>query len=143
MRRALLDTTVLVSAFLNPVTGGVSVEVIRLASVGAFELYLSEYILDETAGVLLRQGRHRKRFVYSDADVTSYCENLRLLSIIVDDLPAARVVRDPADDRILAAALRAKAGHLVSRDNDLLVLGKYDDTEVVTPEAFLAMLRND
>jgi predicted nucleic acid-binding protein len=40
MPSAVLDTTVLVSAFIRPQKGGVSFDLLELAHEGAFELYL-------------------------------------------------------------------------------------------------------
>ena len=48
--------------------------------------------------------------------------------------------RDPNDDPYLACALGANAGLIVSRDEDLLVLGKPFGVEVLTPRAFLSRL---
>jgi hypothetical protein len=56
-------------------------------------------------------------------------------------VPTIRVVRDPNDDMILAAAIVAKAKYLVTRNNDLLSLGKHKRITILTPEAFLAVLR--
>ena len=75
MPKAVLDTTVLVSALLKPVPGGASYDLLRFADGGAFELFVSEDILEETAGVLLRQGRIRKRYGFSDEDVIEYCQS--------------------------------------------------------------------
>ena len=52
MAKAVLDTTVLVSALLNLNPGGVSYELLRLAKQGTFELYISDEILEETAETL-------------------------------------------------------------------------------------------
>jgi predicted nucleic acid-binding protein len=46
MHKAVLDTTVLVSALLNLNPGGVSYELLRFAKQGTFELYLSDGILE-------------------------------------------------------------------------------------------------
>lgn len=46
------------------------------------------------------------------------------------------IVRDPEDNKILESAVEAKAEFLVTRDNDLLSLGKYENIEVVTPAEF-------
>ena len=51
MPSAVLDSTVLISAFLAQ--GGVSNELLRHARAGAFLLCLSAEILDEAQGVLL------------------------------------------------------------------------------------------
>ncbi len=48
--------------------------------------------------------------------------------------------RDAKDDPYLACALAAKAVILVSRDEDLLVLGKPFGIEIVTPKELLARL---
>jgi putative PIN family toxin of toxin-antitoxin system len=105
MIKAVLDSTVLVSAFLKPVGGGVSFELLRFAKQGAFDLCLSNDILEETAGVLLREGRMRKRYAYPDSAVIEFCKETATLSTIVDDLPQVSVVRDPEDDMIIASAL--------------------------------------
>jgi len=46
--------------------------------------------------------------------------------------------RDPSDDPYLACALAAKAEFIVSRDEDLLVLGKPFGVQVLMPRAFLS-----
>jgi predicted nucleic acid-binding protein len=48
--------------------------------------------------------------------------------------------RDAKDDPYLAAALAARAQFIVSRDPDLLDLGKPFGVEIVTPRAFLSRL---
>ena len=48
--------------------------------------------------------------------------------------------RDAKDDPYLACALAARAGLIVSRDQDLLVLGKPFGVEIITPREMLARL---
>jgi len=143
MAKAVLDTTVLVSAFLKPVSGGVSFDLLRFAEQGSFDLCLSNDILEETARVLLREGRMRKRYAYPDSAVVEFCRNIATLSTIVDNLPEVSIVRDPEDDMIIASAIAAEADYLVSRDKDLLVLGEHDGIKIVSPEEFLRALRDD
>lgn len=45
--------------------------------------------------------------------------------------------RDPDDDAFLNLAIEGRADWLVTGDQDLLVLGKVEDTRIVTPAAFL------
>jgi predicted nucleic acid-binding protein len=61
MLKAVIDTTVLVSAFLRFVPGGASHDLLRFADEGVFDLYLSESILEETARALLESARNRRR----------------------------------------------------------------------------------
>jgi putative PIN family toxin of toxin-antitoxin system len=141
MPKAVLDTTVLVSAFLRHSPGGVSYELLRLAGTGAYELYLSDDILEETAAVLLREGRLRQRYLYTDKEVIEYCQDLGRLATIVNVLAVEPIVRDPNDDMIVACALAAGADYLVTRDKDMLSIGNHQGIAILTPEAFAHVLR--
>jgi putative PIN family toxin of toxin-antitoxin system len=140
MAKAVLDTTVLVSALLNLNPGGVSYELLRLAKQGAFELYISDEILEETAETL-HYPRLRERYTYSDADIIAFCQDLALISTLVSDVPVVQVVRDPDDDKIVACAVAVDADYLVTRDKDLLTLEEHEGISIISPEAFLRMLR--
>ena len=52
-----------------------------------------------------------------------------------------RECRDPNDDMFLECAARANAGLLIAGDKDLLVLGSYKGTRIVTPAEYLSGLR--
>ena len=106
MPRVVADTTVLVSAFLAP--RGVASEVLRSARRGAFEL--APAILEEMQDRLLRLGRLRRRYSYSDERVRRYHRLLQVTASVVADLPAITgVVRDPHDDMVVACAVAAAA----------------------------------
>ncbi len=47
-----------------------------------------------------------------------------------------RVVRDPEDNKILESAVESGADYLVTRDNDLLSIGNYENVNIVTPAEF-------
>src|SRR6266480_4627603 len=98
MTKVVLDTTVLVSAFLRAVPGDASFELLAHAHAGLFELHLSDDILKETARVLLTRKRIRARYHYPDEAVTRSCQRLAGLSTVISEIPDLRVVRDPADD---------------------------------------------
>ena len=138
---AVLDSTILVSAFLTP--GGAADALIDQAKAGRITGAVAEEILAETARVLLTAERIRQRYPYTDADVQDYLQSIRQAALIVSDLPpVSGIVRDPNDDIILACAVAAEASHVVTRDDDLLSLGSYERVAIVTPEAFLVMLRS-
>lgn len=141
MLRAVLDSTVLVSAFLKPVIAGASFEVLRRAADGEYALWLSRAILDETERVLLTAARIRRRYAYPDSAARAYCRGVERLANIATALPQIRVVRDPADDMVLATAIAADANCIVTRDDDLLSLEKHGGIAMTTPEAFLKRLR--
>jgi putative PIN family toxin of toxin-antitoxin system len=143
MIKAVLDTTVLVSAFLKPTPGGVSFELLLLAKERRFELHISDEILDEVAGALSGYERMKRRYQYSDSAIVEYRQNLQKLAKLVRDVPEVRgvVVRDPDDDKIVACAVAARAKYIVTRDKDSLSIGRHQDIAMVTPEAFLQLLR--
>ena len=116
-------------------------ELIRLAKDGAFELFMSSDILEETAETL-RYPHLRKRYDYSDTDIIAFCQDLVLVGTITDDAPIVPVVRDPDDDKIVACAVAAGADYLVSRDKDLLTLKEHEGISIISPETFLRILRD-
>ena len=141
MPSTVLDSTVLISAFLAQ--RGVSNELLRYAREGVFLLYLSEEILDEAQGVLLdEERRHRQRYHYPNEEAIHFIDGLRAFATLVTDLPpVAVVIRDPNDDMVVATAQRAQAAYIVTRDKDLLSLQRYGDITMITPEAFIAIVR--
>jgi putative PIN family toxin of toxin-antitoxin system len=142
MLKAVLDSTVLVSAFLRFVPGGVSHDLLRFAEDGTFDLCLSESILEETARALIESERNRRLYTYTEEDVVEYCQGLTRYGAVVTNVPDVHgVVRDPNDDMIIACAIAAGADYIVTRDKDLLSLGSYEGIEMIKPEAFLHVLR--
>jgi hypothetical protein len=141
MPRVVLDTTALVSAFLNARSGGAAFELLRFAHEERFELVLSEPILTEVADVLLTRPHLRTRYRYPDNAVATYVNGLRRAATLVTDLPQLSVVRDKADDIILATAVAATADYLCTRDRDLLDLRRYDRIVILSPEALFAVIR--
>jgi putative PIN family toxin of toxin-antitoxin system len=141
MPPAVLDSTVLISAFLTRT--GVSNELLQQATEGAFTIHLSPYILDETQGVLLDETRRfRRRYRYPNESVIEFMDGVRALAHLVTDLPTvAAVPRDPNDNPVVATALKARASYLVTRDDDLLSLQEYEGITMITPEDFMALLR--
>ena len=140
MLNAIADSTVLVSAFLR--TEGVSAILLRHAAGGAFALSLSHEILTETERVLLEREHLRRRYPYSNEDVAAFCQTLQGSFPLLTDLPPlSGIVRDPNDDMVIATAQRAHAAYVVTRDKDLLSLQHYEGIAMITPEAFIAIVR--
>jgi putative PIN family toxin of toxin-antitoxin system len=131
---------VLVSAFLRK--EGVSAMLLRHAAGGALALSLSQAIVTETATVLLEREHIRRRYPYSDEDVAVFCQTLQGSFPVLTELPLrSGIVRDPNDDMVLATASAARATYLITRDLDLLSLQTYEGITILTPEAFMAILR--
>jgi uncharacterized protein len=142
MARVVLDSSVLVSAFLTP-EGPVAGLV--LAGVdGAFRVCLSGAILAEVAATLLGKRRLRKLYPYDDARVRAFLDELAASAELVGDLPdlCGAVPGDPWDDPIVATAVAARADYLVTGDRHLLALGAYAGIRVLTPRELSDLLRS-
>jgi putative PIN family toxin of toxin-antitoxin system len=141
MRRAVFDTTVLISAFLRP--GGLADELLTLAAEDQFELVLSSAIIIETWRTLVSSDHIRARYPFSDERVHIFCLSLSQISadVLRSTTPLAGVVRDPNDDMIIAAAIDGRADTIVSRDKDLLSLGAFQGVPIISPEPFRHQLR--
>jgi hypothetical protein len=91
-----------------------------------------------------RWGSYSKRTgtPYSNEDVAAFCQTLQGSFPLLTDLPLLTgIVRDPNDDMVLATARAAHATYLITRDLDLLSLQTYEGITILTPEAFMAVLR--
>lgn len=54
-----------------------------------------------------------------------------------------RVVEDPEDNKILESAVESNAEYLITSDNALLKLGKYQNVQVISPAAFWIRYKDD
>ena len=140
MLKAVLDTSILVSAFLKH--EGVNAKVL-LGGKDQYELFLSENILAETKLVLLTYERIRKKYHYTDDEVLEYLETLRVVARqVLEKLPKIRVIeKDPKDDPVLACALKIKADYIVSKDDHLKDLKEYRGIRIVSSQEFLELLK--
>lgn len=137
--RVVFDSVVLVSAFLT--RDGLAAELLKRCS-DQMQLYATEVILDEIRRVLVERNYIRKRYTYKDEQVEQCLQRVRALATVVSPLPDIKVIeRDPKDDAILACAVAARAEYLVSRDPHLLDLKSYQHISILSPEAFIRVLR--
>jgi uncharacterized protein len=141
MPRAVLDSSVLISAFLTP--KGIPGQLLDAAESGAFVLCLSDAILLETASVLLREHKLQQRYAFDPARAESFCDGLAAIALMatgLPDLPDA-VPLDPKDNPIVATAVAAGAEYLVTGDRrHLLKLERYAGIAIITPRRFLEIL---
>jgi putative PIN family toxin of toxin-antitoxin system len=140
MLKVILDTSVLISAFLKH--EGVNAKVLR-GGKDQYQLYLSEDILEETSVVLLTYERIRKKYYYTDIEALEYLETLRVVARkVIKKLPKIRVIeRDPKDNPILACALKVKADYIVSKDDHLKDLKEYRGIKIISSQDFLELLK--
>jgi len=113
--RAVIDTSVWVSAILNP--SGPPASVLRALQFRRFDLVASGALLEELAAVLARP-RLVQRYNLTPAKAQA-------LLLVLQDAELAEVTgsiqvcRDPDDDMVIETAINGHADVLVSRDDDL------------------------
>ena len=127
--KIVADTNVLVSALIFP--GGAPEAAYRLALEGRIELGTSSPLLTELGRVLT------EKFGWDAQRAESVVEQLlRVAELVEPTEVVAEIDADPADDRVLEAALAAGAEAIVSGDRHLLALGSWRGIRVVSPAAF-------
>ena len=137
MLRAVLDANVYISAIIQP-AGAPGRLVERFLRGASFEVVLSPAIVDE---VLRALAYPKVRKLLRGTDAQLWFEDLVLLAdMVAGSHQLARVCKDPDDDKYVTAALEGRAAHVVTGDQDLLSVGRFEDVEVVTPRAFLSLL---
>ena len=127
--KAVLDTNVLIAAFL---TEGICAKLLIRARRRDFDMILCDGILQEFKRVL------RKKFAASPHEMS---EALIILSAAAQNIlgqtdSIAPICRDPDDNLILACAREAVADHIVTGDEDLLVLKSYEGISILNPRDF-------
>ena len=78
-----------------------------------------------------------ERFFWEHHRATLALQTILARGIRVKIRGAVKVCRDPGDDMFLECAAFAKADFLVAGDKDLLTLGAYEGTRIVTPSEYL------
>ena len=130
--KAVFDTNVLIAAFL---TEGLCSGLMIRARKQSFSLVLCDDILTEFKGIL------RKKFKITPADITeiSAIVSEAATEIIHDLSPVPNICRDPNDNMIIACAVDAQADYIVTGDEDLLILNKYNNIVIINPRNFEAL----
>jgi putative PIN family toxin of toxin-antitoxin system len=96
------------------------------------ELVLSPHILGEFERVMT------SKFKFDKGRVERSLTLFRRVSHIVTPEPLAEpVCRDRDDDAVLALAQKSSADCLVTGDDDLLILGNFQQIPIISPRAFL------
>lgn len=112
----VIDTSVWVSAFLNP--EGFPARLIQAGKTGRLSIISSLPLLDELQEVLLRP-RIMKIRCSTEIDVEIYMAGIAAVVQLVSVSGQLKLCRDPDDDVILETAIQGRATTVVSRDEDL------------------------
>lgn len=133
MIRLVLDTNVLISALLF---GGNPQTVLEKMIMGQVGLVLSRDILNEFEGVLCG-----KKFGFPPEIARSIVRELEAIGEVVAPTRKIAIVKaDPYDNLILECAVEAKVDYVVSGDNHLIELKRFEGIPILSPAQFLKVL---
>ena len=135
--RYVFDTNVIVSALLfeHSTPGRAFYE-----ALGRGEILLSQPVVDELNDVLRRE--KFERYVRLD-DRERFLNALIREATLIEVTERIQICRDPKDDRFLDMAVAGGASHIITGDDDLLVLNPFRGILIVTPSQFLDSLSED
>jgi predicted nucleic acid-binding protein len=134
---AVLDSSVVVAGL--GWRGGPARQVLVWLAVRGFVSWTTPALAAEWAAATARVAAEVPG--WGNANWAAWLDWLRRVSRWTDPVPLrATVRRDPADDAVLAAALGARAGWLVTYDKDLLSLRRPFGIRIVSPGDFLEHL---
>ena len=114
-------------------------EILALAGEGEIALYASAQIMAELKATLAKPKLAPAIAATGDTAKGLIASYRHLVRNVRTKAIAEQISRDRDDDAILACAIAAKAGYLITGDNDLLVLGRYGDVDIATVATFLDM----
>ncbi|UCD14946.1 MAG: putative toxin-antitoxin system toxin component, PIN family [Candidatus Omnitrophota bacterium] len=131
--KVIIDTNIFVSALL----GGKTCKFIcDHFEQNVFTLVLSRLIIKEIKETLI----HKEIGHISTDDVEHLFRTINTHAKIVTPSKKVSVCRDPEDNKLLEAALAAKAHFLITGDKDLITLKTFHKTRIITPKEFLKIL---
>ncbi len=132
--RVVLDTNVIISALL---WSGAPNQILQLAEAGQLTICLNQSILDELIGVLRRRKFQRRLQAVGKSVDEMLSALLPLVQVYAPATAPGAVPEDPDDEMFIACALSAGATFVISGDEHLLALQKYEQIRIVTPTQFL------
>ena len=131
--RAVLDTNILISAFIT--RQGLPFQAVKLWLEGDYDLVTSHWQIEEFRSTS-RYERVRKKV--NRAEIGTFVNALRDNALVITELPSVDLSPDPDDNFILATAFAGAAQYLVSGDkNHLQSLGRVQSISVLTVRDFL------
>lgn len=134
--KIVIDTNVVISGMFF---GGNPEKVLRSVVLSKqFTACATSEIVDEYMEVF-REISLRKHEKPDDALMLPLVKALE----IIEPVSLVELCRDPDDDKFIGCAKDAGALYIVSGDNDLLVLDKIDDIEIVTAKTFCERFLNN
>jgi len=136
--RAVVDTNVLVSGLISE--EGPPRRIVDAWLDGRFLLVTSLYQVEELHHVLTYP-RIARRVRLEEAELgLLLAALLSQAEVVPGALQLPGLTRDPKDGAVVSCAVEGEADFIVSGDQDLLVLTKYEGIRVIAPREFVELL---
>ena len=136
MIRTVIDTNVLVSAFLSP--GGNAALILQAIIEGLIPIFLTDEIAQEYADVL-----NRPRFALDPDTVRVTLDHIHRHAQFVQPDPSAPASPDPNDTMFLQCAFAAQADVIVTGNRRDFPDSPYGEIHVLTISEFLQRLAGE
>ncbi|MGH7902195.1 MAG: putative toxin-antitoxin system toxin component, PIN family [Thermodesulfobacteriota bacterium] len=130
----MYDTNVIVSALLT--SEGIPAILLDLATQQEVTLFVSEEILQEYEGVLLRP-----KFGFSKKLVKRFIRLLKTKSRVLKPKPLGFHLKDPGDNKFLECALAGKVNYLVTGNARHFPSQAYKGIQIISPREFWEMYK--
>ena len=138
--RVVVDTNVLISGLFG-IKDSPSSQILQSIRKQIIILVLSPLILEEVGEIINRE-RIVKLTRMTPGEREDFMDKLIERSEVTEGKQLSQTIgRDIKDDKFLACAYEAKADYIVSGDEDLLVLKKYEGIKIVSPREFIKILK--
>ena len=126
--KIVVDTNVVISGVFF---GGNPRQIVEAVVNGNINAYATTEILDEYMGII-ESMIERKQGRLNQSILSPFFSSLKM----IESKTVVEVSRDPDDDKFIECAVDAEALYIVSGDNDLLDIGKYEDIQIITAKEF-------
>jgi len=131
--RITVDTNILVSMYVFP--AGVLTGIMDYLDAGRCKMSVSEPIIRELCAVL------RMKFGWEEENISRLAAQLRRrFEIVEPEITVSACAADPADDKILEAAIAFKADFILSGDKHLLEMKAYKGIRILNPAELMRRL---
>ena len=128
--RLVFDTNVLISALLFPKS--IAAKILNWAENNGTVLY-SEATLIELISVLNRP--KFSKYILPE-DILGLVIRIKAVWLSVEIINQTKLCRDPKDDKFIDIAINGGASHIITGDNDLLVLHPIQNIAVINLRNF-------
>lgn len=131
--KIVLDTNVIIDGIKDDYS--YEKQILDAVINGEIEAYANHGTLSENKLIMKK--------LLNDEEYKQEMQNLFGQITMVRNRRQINIVRDPEDNKILESAVESGADYLITRDDDLLSIGQYEQIKIATPNEFWVRYTDD